>query len=116
MYREIQSVTTNQFALFTLNVGNGTPVSGTYASINWSTITPWMQVEMAASGGTIYTNMETSQLLSVPYSLFAASGNPGPQGSAGIPGATGPQGALGAQEPAGTIGPMGPGGSQNKII
>src|SRR5215210_3998146 len=35
LYQETFNITTNQFGLFTLNIGSGTPVTGTYASINW---------------------------------------------------------------------------------
>jgi hypothetical protein len=41
--------------------------------------------------------MGTSQLLSVPYALFAASGNPGPQGPAGTNGTNGTDGQQGIQ-------------------
>jgi Collagen triple helix repeat (20 copies) len=62
--------------------------------------------------------MGTTQLLSVPYALYAASGNAGPQGPAGpqgIPGIQGPAGltgATGAQGPIGLTGAAGPQGSQ----
>jgi len=104
LYQETQNATTNQFGLFTLNVGNGTPVIGNFTSIAWATVTPWLQVEMDPAGGIAYVNMGTSQLLSVPYSLFAASGNPGPQGATGPPGIQGPQGNTGLT---GAPGPQG---------
>src|SRR5437764_1357927 len=37
LYQETFNITTNQFGLFTLNIGNGTPVTGTFSSIHWST-------------------------------------------------------------------------------
>ena len=83
LYQETQSTTTNQFGLITLSIGKGTIVFGTFSSIDWASVTPWIQVEMDIAGGTDYVNMGTSQLQSVPYSLFAASGNPGPQGPQG---------------------------------
>jgi len=107
LYQETQSASTNQFGLFTLNVGNGTPVSGTFSSITWAAITPWLQVEMDPSGGTAYVHMGTSPLLSVPYALYAASGNQGPAGSQGIQGETGATGLQGIQGETGATGPQG---------
>jgi trimeric autotransporter adhesin len=48
--------------------------------------------------------MGTSPLTSVPYALFAASGNPGPKGDQGL---QGPQGQQGEQGPAGPKGDQG---------
>jgi len=101
LYQETQNATTNQFGLFILNIGNGTPVTGIFTDINWAMVTPWMQVEIDPAGGSAYIDMGSSQLLSVPYSLFAADGNPGPEG---------PQGPMG---PIGPAGPQGPPGSAN---
>ena len=72
LYQETHSgVSTNQFGLFTLNIGNGTPVTGTFSSINWGSVTPWMQVELDPAGGTNYVSMGSSRLLSVPYAILA---------------------------------------------
>ncbi|HLF63359.1 MAG TPA: tail fiber domain-containing protein [Saprospiraceae bacterium] len=116
VYQETHSTTTNQFGLFTLNIGNGTPVSGTFSSINWAAVSPWLVVEMDQSGGNAYVHMGTSPLLSVPYALFAESGNEGPGGPQGIPGeegepgAQGPMGETGATGTQGLTGPIGPQG------
>lgn len=129
-FQETHSVTTNQFGLFNIKVGNGTVVSGAMNAISWGGNTHFMQVEMDASGGTTYSDMGTSQLLSVPYALYAeTSGTPGatgptgatgPAGTDGLDGATGPQGptgadgndgATGATGPTGAIGPTGADGT-----
>ena len=75
LYQETHTVTTNQFGLFTLGVGNGTVVSGIFSSIPWATITPWLQVEMDPAGGSAYVMMGSSALLSVPYALQAQKAN-----------------------------------------
>jgi hypothetical protein len=62
---------TNDFGLVSLEIGRGTPVSGTFSSISWSTSTFYMKVETDPAGGTTYQTMGTSQLLSVPYALQA---------------------------------------------
>ncbi len=75
LYRERQTPTTNQFGLFTLQIGNGTVLSGNYNAINWSAGNQWLRVDMDISGGTNYSNMGESELLSVPFANYAASSN-----------------------------------------
>jgi hypothetical protein len=69
IYQETHNVTTNQFGLFTLTIGNGTPLFGTFSFIGWGSITPWMYIDMDAAGGSSFVSMGASQLLSVPYAL-----------------------------------------------
>ncbi len=73
LYSETHTATTNSFGLFTLPVGTGTIVSGNFSTINWATNAKFMKVEMDPAGGSSYTDMGTSQLLSVPYALVAGS-------------------------------------------
>jgi len=61
--------TTNQFGLVTLEIGSVDAVA--FAAINWGNGPYFMQVELDPAGGIAYTVMGTSQLLSVPYSLYA---------------------------------------------
>jgi hypothetical protein len=70
-YRETHSVTTSAQGLFSVNVGQGTPVTGTFSGINWGTNAKYMQVELDPTGGSTYTDMGTQQMLSVPYALHA---------------------------------------------
>jgi len=42
-YRETFSVTTTAQGMFNVNVGQGTPVSGTFSGINWGTNAKFMQ-------------------------------------------------------------------------
>ena len=69
VYQETQTTTTNSFGLFTLNIGQGTPILGTLAGINWGSGSKFIQVEMDPTGGTAFTDMGTTQLMSVPYAL-----------------------------------------------
>lgn len=121
VYTETHSATTNANGLFSLAIGDGTPTLGTMGAINWSANDKFIKVEMDENGGANYTDLGTTELLSVPFAMYAASGvgNPGPQGPAGPMGATGPigatgpagpTGATGAQGPVGAIGPVGPQG------
>jgi hypothetical protein len=73
LYRETHNVTTNSLGLFNVNVGQGTPVLGTFSAIAWNSGTKFLQVEMDPAGGSSFVNMGTQQLMSVPYSLYAKS-------------------------------------------
>lgn len=71
VYQETHSLTTSDLGLIALNVGEGTVVSGTFASIDWGSDAYFLQVEVDEMGGTNYQLLGTSQLLAVPYSLYA---------------------------------------------
>ena len=73
VYSETHSVTTTTQGLANVNIGMGTPVTGTFSSINWGSNNKYIQVEMDSSGGTNYTDMGTTQMMSVPYALYAGS-------------------------------------------
>ena len=70
-YSETHSATTNQFGLFALKVGRGTPVTGTFSSVPWTQADQWLQVEMDPAGGNNFFLMGSSELISVPYALYA---------------------------------------------
>lgn len=72
-YVETQTTNTNANGLATLAIGGGTPVAGTFAAINWASGTYFIKTETDPTGGTNYTISGTSQLLSVPYALYAGS-------------------------------------------
>ncbi|MFN8286890.1 MAG: collagen-like protein [Chitinophagales bacterium] len=117
VYQETQNKTTNQFGLFSAEVGNGTAVTGNFSGINWGSGAKYLQVEFDAAGGSSYTDMGAAQLLSVPYALYAnqantggAQGPTGPTGPQGIQGPAGAQGSQGLQGPTGPTGPQGSGG------
>ena len=73
VYSETHSVSTNALGLFTLNVGEGTPVSGTFPAISWGSGSKFLQVELDPAGGSSYTSMGTTQMMSVPYALHAGT-------------------------------------------
>ena len=103
-YQETQAITTNELGLFAATIGGGTTTQGTFAGINWSQTTKFLQVEVDAGNG--FITMGNQQLMSVPYALYAANGPAGPQGPVGPQGPAGEQGAQGA---AGTNGAEGVG-------
>jgi hypothetical protein len=122
VYSERHTPTTNQFGLFTVTVGEGSLLNGSFTTITWSSGVFWLQVELDVTGGIAYTDMGTSQLLTVPYAMYAvASGTPGAtgptgptgaQGLQGIPGPTGSTGLTGTQGIQGVTGPAGAEGIQ----
>lgn len=71
LYTETHTKTTNAQGLFNLVIGQGTPSTGTFSTINWGTNSKFLKVEMDATGGTNYVLVGTTQLLSVPYALVA---------------------------------------------
>lgn len=71
VYSELHSRTTNNFGLVELEIGNGTSPSGSFTGINWGASTYFVKVEMDPAGGIAFQLMGTSQLLSVPYALYA---------------------------------------------
>jgi hypothetical protein len=106
-YMEEHSLNTNALGLFTLQIGKGTPGSGTFAAIPWQNVNQYAKVEIALGGGS-YTALGSTQLMSVPFALYAASGNPGPQGPVGPQGAQGDVGPQGPQGDKGDTGDQGP--------
>jgi len=83
VYSEEFAPITNEFGLFTLAIGTGTTLSGNFSTIVWSSGNYWLQVEMDPDGGSTYTDMGTSQLLSVPYAMYAENSNNLPTGTSG---------------------------------
>ncbi|MFC2114766.1 Kelch repeat-containing protein [Bacteroidota bacterium] len=76
VYSEIHQPTSNSFGLINLQVGNGTINSGSFAPIEWGNNKYFMKIEIDITGGSNYVLMGVSQLLSVPYALYAkSSGN-----------------------------------------
>jgi len=94
-------VITNQFGLFTLQIGTGVVTFGTFSTISWGSSTYYLEIKLNG------ISMGASQLISVPYALYSANGTPGPTG---VTGATGPTGATGATGTTGSTGATGPTG------
>lgn len=89
VYVETHSTTTNGNGLVTVQVGGGTVVNGTMADVDWGTGSYFLKTETDPDGGGSYSVTGTSQLLSVPYALYAANSEPGPAGPPGMPGVGG---------------------------
>lgn len=114
VYIENHTPTTNINGLATLEVGGGAATTGVFSTIDWASGPYFLKTETDPAGGASYTITGTTQLLSVPYALYAAnsgSSTPGPQGIQGIQGPIGPIGPQGIQGPAGPTGSQGIQGS-----
>lgn len=102
--KENHTVVTNQFGLFNLVIGTGSPVAGNLFAIIWESGPHFLEVAIDPLGGNSYTSMGKVQFQTVPYAFaagVAANGIVGPAGPSGSAGTTGP------------IGPTGPSGSAN---
>lgn len=107
LYIETQATSTNSFGLFTVEIGKGTVVIGTFNTIPWSSGNKFLKVEIDPQGGANFVAMGTAQLLSVPYALYAATSSNGPQGLPGPTGPTGETGPIGLTGPTGATGATG---------
>ncbi|MBK7763127.1 MAG: hypothetical protein IPI46_07105 [Bacteroidetes bacterium] len=70
-YEETQLISTNEFGLYTLQIGNGTPVLGEMKTVKWETGNKYIRVAIDPTGGSNYVDAGTTQLLSVPYAIYA---------------------------------------------
>lgn len=107
LYREIHSIRTDKFGLYQLAIGGGAIVTGSFGNIPWATGDKFISVEIDPTGGTNFILAGTTQLLSVPFALYAASGNQGPKGDKGDTGAQGLQGPKGDKGDTGSQGLQG---------
>ncbi|MEQ1553651.1 MAG: hypothetical protein ABL929_05705 [Ferruginibacter sp.] len=82
VYSEVRQLTTNQLGLFTAAIGGtgATSVTGNFATIDWSTGKKFIKVEVDPLGGTNFLALGNTEMLSVPYALYAVNGKVGPQG------------------------------------
>ncbi|GAB4295713.1 MAG: hypothetical protein Kow0068_20280 [Marinilabiliales bacterium] len=71
VYQEEHSAITNDFGLVNLQIGNGNVISGDFTTIPWGDNSYFVQIELDETGGTSYQLMGVSQLLSVPYAMYA---------------------------------------------
>lgn len=109
VYTETFSTSTNGYGLVNLEIGSGTTTDD-FTSIDWGNGPYFMETAVDFLGGMSWVVMGTSQLMSVPYALYAKNSGSSIAGPAGNDGATGPAGAdglVGPQGPQGNAGPQG---------
>jgi|GEM_PF-767513 len=71
VYCETHGGQTNANGLLTLVIGNGTPLIGSFGQIDWSAGPYFLKTETDPQGQNNYSLVGTSQMLSVPYALYA---------------------------------------------
>ena len=71
VYSETQTLSTNEYGVVSLNIGSGKIVSGNFSTISWGAGSYFVKTELDINGGSTYVFMGTSQMLSVPYALYA---------------------------------------------
>jgi hypothetical protein len=69
VYSETHYVPTDDLGAVNLVIGQGTATTGTFSAINWGSGNYYMGIELNTGNG--YVAMGTTQLLSVPYALYA---------------------------------------------
>jgi len=120
-FAELHTTSTNANGLVTVAIGAGSPVLNSFSDIDWANGPFFIKTETDPTGGTNFTIIGTSQLMSVPYALFSANGGggqvgpqgpAGPQGPSGTIGADGSNGATGSAGPIGLTGAIGATGAQ----
>lgn len=69
VYEELHHTTTSQYGVFSLVIGNGEELTGTFEDIDWSTGNHSLQVDVDLGNG--WKRMGTISFMSVPYALYA---------------------------------------------
>jgi uncharacterized protein (TIGR02145 family) len=77
VYTEIFETRTTSLGIINLQIGKGTPESGSFTEINWGKGSYYLKVEIDPAAGKSYVEMGTSQLLSVPYALHSKTAENG---------------------------------------
>jgi len=73
VFAESHTLSTNAMGLFTAEIGNGTPIQGTWQNINWSASKKFLKTEIDMGSG--FVNMGTQQLLAVPFAIHSNTSN-----------------------------------------
>jgi len=72
VYSETHRDTTSANGLVSVEIGAGTVVTGSFASINWGQGPYFIKTETDITDGSNYLLTGTTQLLSVPYALYSS--------------------------------------------
>ena len=74
-WEETHSATTDQFGLFNIVIGQGTNTTNGATSLfddmDWGSADHFLKIEVDATGGTNYSMIGTTQMMAVPYALYA---------------------------------------------
>ncbi|MDC0630184.1 hypothetical protein OAP26_07100 [Flavobacteriaceae bacterium] len=79
IFTETHYVPTDDLGQVNLVIGQGTANTGVFSELDWSLGSYYLGIELSINSANDYVAMGTTQLLSVPYALYAAnSGNSTP--------------------------------------
>ena len=70
--------------MFNLAIGDGSVATGVFSDIDWGSDDKFLQISLDVNGGTDYVLMGTTQLLAVPYALYAKNGSKWNNNTTGI--------------------------------
>ncbi|NOQ27139.1 MAG: hypothetical protein GQ564_17400 [Bacteroidales bacterium] len=71
LYSEEHIAAANAYGQVAIEIGTGTNPSSDFSSIDWAVSDKFLKLEVDIDGGTSYIPIGTTQMLSVPYALFA---------------------------------------------
>ena len=71
VYEENHFVTTDSYGTVALIIGGGIDQAGTFSTIDWGSDSYFLNVGLDTLGGLSFTDMGTSQFLSVPYAMHS---------------------------------------------
>ena len=71
VYAETQTPESSQTGTVNLLIGKGTVTEGTFADIDWGAAIYFLRISMDVQGGSNYEVVSTTQMLPVPYALYA---------------------------------------------
>ena len=81
VYKETHNPSTNDYGIVNLNIGKGSVQTGPFSAIDWASDSYFVRIELDENGGSDYKTMGESQLLSVPYALYAKESGSGGGGT-----------------------------------
>ncbi|MBO9674217.1 MAG: collagen-like protein [Sphingobacteriaceae bacterium] len=75
-YSESRTVTTNSLGLYSVTIGSSGAITttGSIDLVSWASGPKFIRIEVDLNNGNNYSIAGTSQLLSVPYAIYAAKG------------------------------------------
>ncbi len=70
-YQEVHLTTTTAGGQFSIKIGAGVLVQGSFTTLDWANFLHFLKVEVDPVGGTAFADLGTQQMLSVPYAHHA---------------------------------------------
>src|SRR6056297_2921082 len=71
VYTENHAVTTNDYGLVNLKIGQGTDPTSDFSMIEWNENNYFLSIEIMDAAGSGYISLGASELQSVPYSIYS---------------------------------------------